>query len=272
MTMTTPQPRLLAPTPASARFLTFALAPSSSAAAAFAALARMAPDADVVVGLGPPLLARVPPFPRDLTRFPATQHALWLALYHADSGAQLDKALGILRALGDAFLLVEEIQAFTYRGGRDLSGFVDGTENPSGDAAHRAALTSAGGSYALVQRWIHDLPTLARMEPSARDHVIGRRFDDDEELPDAPVHAHIKRTVQEDLGFVVRRSMPYGTVHEHGLYFVAYAQDTDRFVRMLARMAGKDDGVEDGLFAFTRAVTGGFYFCPPLVDGRIDLR
>ena len=66
--------------------------------------------------------------------------------------------------------------------------------------------------------------------------------------------------------------MPWGTVHEHGLYFVAYGASLDPFERVLRRMAGLDDGVVDGLTRFTRAVSGGYYFCPPLKDGALDLR
>jgi putative iron-dependent peroxidase len=72
--------------------------------------------------------------------------------------------------------------------------------------------------------------------------------------------------------FVLRRSMPWGDVREHGLYFVAYAATLDAFERQLCRMAGLDDGVSDALLQLSRAVTGGYFWCPPVAAGRLDLR
>jgi putative iron-dependent peroxidase len=183
--------------------------------------------------------------------------------------------------LGGSFAVVEEIDAFTYRQGRDLSGFEDGTENPKGDAAARAALIQNngagldGGSFVAVQRRVHDLGAVEAMSEAARDAVVGRRREGNEELPDAPPSAHVKRTTQESFNppaFILRRSMPWGGVVEHGLYFVAYGESLSRFERQLRRMAGRDDGVVDALLSFSRAVTGGYYFCPPLKDDKLDLR
>jgi putative iron-dependent peroxidase len=126
-----------------------------------------------------------------------------------------------------------------------------------------------------VQRWIHDLALMARMPAAARDAVVGRALDTNEELPDAPPSAHVKRTAQESFepaAFMVRRSMPYGGLREHGLYFVAFVEALDRFDRMMRRMAGVEDGIVDGLFAYSRPATGGYYFCPPVRAGRLDLR
>jgi putative iron-dependent peroxidase len=93
-------------------------------------------------------------------------------------------------------------------------------------------------------------------------------------MPDAPVTAHVKRTAQESFdpaAFIVRRSMPWGGTLEQGLYFVAYGESLDRFERILRRMAGLDDGTVDALLGFTRAVTGGYYWCPPVDEaGRLD--
>jgi putative iron-dependent peroxidase len=105
---------------------------------------------------------------------------------------------------------------------------------------------------------------------------VGRSRRTNEELADAPPSAHVKRTAQESFdppAFMLRRSMPYGTVHEHGLYFVAFGATLDAFERALRRMAGLDDGIVDGLLGFSHAVSGGYYWCPPLGDdGRLDLR
>ncbi|MFZ5476519.1 MAG: Dyp-type peroxidase, partial [Myxococcota bacterium] len=205
----------------------------------------------------------------------------WAYVRAEDPGAALDRARQLRAALGDAVVLTEDLAGFTYRGGRDLSGYVDGTENPAGDAAVACAIVTGagegldGGSFAATQRWVHDLDALARMAARARDEAIGRAIETDEELADAPASAHVKRSAQESFdppAHVLRRSMPYGDVAEHGLYFVAFGERLDRFERILRRMAGLDDGVADALLRFSRPVSGAYYWCPPVRDGRLDLR
>jgi putative iron-dependent peroxidase len=121
---------------------------------------------------------------------------------------------------------------------------------------------------------VHDLDVLAKMAPTARDLVIGRRLANNEEIRDAPESAHVKRTAQESFepaAFMVRRSMPWGDATRHGLYFVAYGESLDRFERVLRRMSGAEDGIPDALLRFSRATTGGYYFCPPRQGGALDL-
>jgi len=133
---------------------------------------------------------------------------------------------------------------------------------------------SSRGSFVAVQRWVHDLDAVDRLTVAARAAAVGRDPETDVELADAPASAHVKRTAQESFespAFIVRRSMPYGGIREHGLNFVAFGESLDRFERQLRRMAGRDDGVRDGILAFTRAVSGAYYFCPPLRQGRCDL-
>lgn len=295
-----PSQRLLAPPPPSARFLTFSLGADVEPARVAEALARLAAtphDPAVIVAVGAPTAARlgraVPglrPFPTDQPLFPSTQAALWAVVGHADPGARLDAGVALAHALRPAFAVVEEIDAFMYRGGRDLSGYEDGTENPQDDEAVAAAIIAGrghgldGGSFVAVQRWVHDLDAVARMSPAARDHMVGRRLEDNAEIVDAPPSAHVKRAAQESFdppAFMVRRSMPWGGAREHGLYFVAYVEDLDRFERVLLRMSGREDGIVDGLLGFSRAVTGGYFFVPPLTSstdaektgaGRLDLR
>jgi len=220
------------------------------------------------------------PFPA-LTPFPSTQAALWLALLHADRSATFDAGRAFAASLGDGFRIREEVDAFVYRDGRDLSGYLDGTENPKGANAVAAAIVAgrgaglAGGSYVAVQRWVHDLDAAAAMSGAARDAVVGRERESNDEIETAPPSAHVKRTAQETFdppAFVVRRSMPYGGIVEHGLYFIAYGESLDRFERQLRRMAGREDGIVDGLMSFTRAATGSYFFCPPVQNGRLDLR
>jgi putative iron-dependent peroxidase len=104
---------------------------------------------------------------------------------------------------------------------------------------------------------------------------MGRSLDTNVELADAPPSAHVKRAAQESFeptAFMVRRSMPYGTVGEHGLYFVAFGATLDAYERVLTRMTGHVDGIVDGLFQFSRPVSGGYYWCPPISGDRLDLR
>ncbi|MGZ5968664.1 MAG: Dyp-type peroxidase [Polyangiales bacterium] len=213
--------------------------------------------------------------------FPSTQGALWVYLAGDERGEVLDRAMAIQRKLGAGWRLFEDVDTFRYHGGRDLTGYEDGTENPKGDAAIEAAVIAEGkagvkgGSFVAVQRYVHDLARFMGYDVDARDAIIGRRHDTNEEIPDAVATAHVKRSAQESFdppAFMLRRSMPWGDVREHGLYFVAYVEALDRFERVLRRMAGLEDGKVDGLLGITRAISGGYYFCPPMNDGALDLR
>jgi putative iron-dependent peroxidase len=284
---TTFQPAILGPLPPLGRYVTFALHGAVDPVAVLRALGAVEPDPKTVLGVGTPLAERlgrdVPglrAFPRDLPPFPSTQHAAWVFLTHGDSTQLFDAGRELARRFRGLLDVVDEIDSFAYRTNRDLSGFVDGTENPKGEDAHRAAIIAGrgagldGGSFVAVQRWIHDLDAVDHMTAAARAGAIGRDPETNDELDGAPASAHIKRTQQESFeppAFVVRRSMPYGGIREHGLNFVAFGESLDRFERQLRRMAGHDDGIPDGLLSFTRAVSGAYYFCPPLRAGRLDL-
>jgi len=118
---------------------------------------------------------------------------------------------------------------------------------------------------------------LARIRPAveaARASYGGAARSDNEELDDAPESAHVKRTAQEEFepeAFVVRRSMPWADATQEGLVFVAFGRSFDAFEAQLIRMSGAEDGVVDALFRFTRPVTGGYFWCPPVKDGKLDL-
>jgi putative iron-dependent peroxidase len=283
---------VLAPVPPLARYLAFDLRPGVDPRPTVARLADLPALERTVIGIGEPLAlalgARIPglrAFPGvsgPSCSFPSTQAALW-AFFAGDDATDLhDRVRAFGQRLGEGFRPIEEVSCFRYREGRDLSGYVDGTENPTGDRAIAAALVTGAGagldgsSFVAAQRYVHELDRLACLAPDARDAVIGRRMSDDAELADAPRSAHVKRTAQESFdppAFVVRRSMPWGLSERHGLYFVAFGESLDRFERILRRMAGQDDGVVDALLGFTRAETGGYYWCPPLDGaGRLDLR
>ena len=289
--MSDTQPAILRAVPRTARFITLGLCPGTDAREALARLAELTLSADCVIGLGEPFVRALSASLRGLRAFPAlgapgaafpsTQGALFLQCCGEDQGAALHGARSVLAALGGGFRLDEDISAFRYGGGRDLSEYEDGTENPQGERAVEAAVVKGrgpgldGGSFLAVQRYVHDLTQLERLSDRERDDLIGRQRDTNQELADAPATAHVKRSAQESFdppAFMVRRSMPWGDVLLHGLYFVAYVAELDTFERVLRRMAGLEDGIVDGLFRFSRPLTGGYYFCPPLRDKRLDLR
>lgn len=285
------QPAILAPVPPVGTALVFDLDPGVDPRPGLEALRAEPADGCAILGLGAPLAlamkARVdglhgfPALSGVGVAFPSTQGALWVFLRGNERGTVLDRAMGIQRKLGTGWRLMDEVDAFRYREGRDLTGYEDGTENPKGDAALEAAILAhggegmVGGSFVAVQRFVHDLARFQGLDADARDAVIGRRADTNEEISDAVATAHVKRTAQESFdppAFMLRRSMPWGDVREHGLYFVAYVEALDRFERVLRRMAGLEDGQVDALLGITRATSGGYYFCPPMAGGRVDLR
>jgi putative iron-dependent peroxidase len=284
------QPTILAPPPAHARYLVFGPQPGHDPAGALARLRSAAAGWPAVIGLGAPLIealgARVeglrsfPALTGPGVAFPSTQGSLWVYLAGDDRGEIVDRAFAVAAAVGDDLVLDEEVEGFKYGTGRDLTGFEDGTENPKDEAAEEAALVSGhgagldGGSFVAVQRYRHDLTRFRALAPAEQDHVIGRERASNDEMDDAPRTAHVKRTAQESFdppAFMLRRSMPWGGASEQGLYFVAFGASLDRFERVLARMAGREDGVTDALLRYTRALSGGYYWCPPLRDGRLDL-
>jgi putative iron-dependent peroxidase len=284
------QPGILAPLPALRRSLTFGLRPGITPTPALRRFAaEFTPDWGVV-GCGEPLLLSLGCRLDGLRTFPAlagpgiavpsTQGSLWVALGADDRGMLFERARHICAGLDTAFTLVDAVDAFLYAGGRDLTGYEDGTENPKGEAAVVAALVAAGSgragsSFVAVQRWRHDLAQFEEFPRERRDSIIGRRLDSNEEIDDAPSSAHVKRTAQESFAppaFVVRRSLPWDDGFARGLEFVAYGASLDYFEAQLRRMAGLDDGIADALFAFSRPVSGAYYWCPPLAAGRLDLR
>lgn len=288
--MTTCQSTILRPSPLHARFLVFGFRPGSEVGEPLRRARATVAGWPAVVGLGAPLvealgvrLEGLRPFPA-LTgpgvAFPSTQGALWAYLAGDDRGALLDRAWALAAALGDDFHLDEEVDAFQYQGGRDLTGFEDGAGDLRGDDARSAALVVGagpgldGGTFVAVQRYRHDLGRFRALSPAAQEAVMGRRRTTNEALVDAPASAHAKRTAPEGFdppALMLRRSMPWGGVAEQGLYFVAFGASVDRFKRLLARMAGRADGVADARMAYTRALSGGYYWCPPVQGDRLDL-
>lgn len=212
---------------------------------------------------------------------PSTPAGLWLWIRGEDRGALVHRGRDLVALVGEAFEVEDVRDGFLYAGGRDLSGYEDGTENPRGEAAREAALVGgdepglSGSSFVAVQVWRHALDRLAAMTPAERDACIGRRLADNEEMADAPPSAHVKRSAQESFepaAFMVRRSMPWADERGEGLVFVAFGRSLAAFEAVLGRMVGAEDGIVDGLFRFTRPQSGAAFWCPPARGEGLDLR
>ncbi|MBL4908846.1 MAG: Dyp-type peroxidase [Alteromonadaceae bacterium] len=184
----------------------------------------------------------------------------------------------VCHLLSDSVELVEQVRSFRYLDGRDLTGFVDGTENPRGFHRREVALVNAtadenfvGGSYLHIQRYRHNLNLWNAIEQESQEEIFGRtkfediEFDDDKKMPTA----HTKRAnLKDDEGNsleIVRQSMPYGEMKMQGLFFVAYCNTPQNFELMLRSMIfGDNEGNYDHLLEFTQAETGAAFFAPSL--------
>ncbi len=180
----------------------------------------------------------------------------------------------LLDKLGSAVTVVDEVQGFRYFDTRDLLGFVDGTENPTGRGMAEAALISEaepdfeGGSYVVVQKYLHDLERWNRLGTSVQEHIIGRTKADNVELDDAPGSHKDLATITDADGTehdILRDNMPFGSpgAGQFGTYFIGYAGDLSVIERMLQRMfIGEPPGAHDRILDYSTAVTGSAYFVP----------
>ena len=282
------QPGILLPIPAHARYLTYALRPGANPRPALRALHGMADGMETLVGIGESLAQTLGTSIEGLRGFPqlagagidipTTPASLWIWARGGERGELLHRSLRMEQALAPAFRPQQVVDGFRHMEGRDLTGYVDGTENPKGARARAAALVKgeagiAGSSFVAVQQWVHQFDRFEVLTPRQRDHAIGRRRSDDVELKNAPPSAHVKRTAQESFSpeaFVVRRSMPWADSTASGLMFICFGATFDSFEVQLKRMLGLEDGIADALFKFTRPVTGAYFWCPPMKRGRLD--
>jgi porphyrinogen peroxidase len=185
-------------------------------------------------------------------------------------------ATQIMSRLGGAVSTTDEVHGFNYFDDRDLIGFVDGTENPVEQAALDATLIGeedaafAGGSYVIVQKYLHDLKGWNTLPVEQQERIIGRTKLSDIELDDAvkPTSAHNALTTIVEDGRqleIVRDNMPFGDVGkgEFGTYFIGYARSPKRIEQMLENMfVGRPPGNYDRLLDYSRAVTGTLFFVP----------
>jgi putative iron-dependent peroxidase len=187
-------------------------------------------------------------------------------------------ATQFMARLGAAVTAVDEVHGFQYFDDRDLIGFVDGTENPTNQAAADAAIIGdedagfAGGSYVIVQKYLHDIPAWNALSTEAQERIIGRTKLSDIELQDdvKPSSAHNALTILDENGKeikILRDNMPFGDVgkSEFGTYFIGYARSPRPIEQMLENMfVGRPPGNYDRLLDFSRAVTGSLFFVPSL--------
>jgi porphyrinogen peroxidase len=241
---------------------------------------------NLVIGFGPDLLRRLAPddAPASFRPFaavdgpgghaPATQHDIWIRLHGTGHDIVLDAARFSGAALTPVARLALEQPCFVYHDSRDVTGFIDGTANPPVAEAHPVAVipdgdVGAGGSFVIAIRWVHDLAAFHALPQSEQEAVFGRTKPDSVEMADdvKPATAHIARVEVDDENGeeieIFRRSVPFGTIAEVGLYFIAFSAELRRFDIMLARMFGTSgDGISDRLMSFTTPVTGSFFFAP----------
>ncbi len=249
-----------------------------------------------VVGIGAALWDRLSPSrrPAELHPFPAVVGARHTApstpgdlLFHIRAERQdlcFELARLLFDALGDAVAVADETQGFRYFDARDLLGFVDGTANPIGSELPEMSLIGdedadfAGGSYVVVQKYLHDLGAWAGLSTEQQEAVIGRRKADNVELDDAagPQLAHkTLATIQDDAGNelgILRDNMPFGRPGhgEFGTYFIGYSRRLWVIERMLTRMfVGEPAGYHDRILDVSTAVTGTTFFVPsnPVLRG-----
>ncbi|OJY41627.1 MAG: peroxidase [Rhizobiales bacterium 64-17] len=240
-----------------------------------------------VMGFGSDIWDRLfgSPRPRDLHPFQeirgvytavSTPGDILLHIRAASMDLCFELATHIMSRLAGAVATVDEVHGFKFFDDRDLIGFVDGTENPVGQAAEAATLVGdedaafAGGSYVIVQKYLHDLARWNKVPIEEQENIVGRHKLSDIEQPDSvkKPYAHNVLTSIEENGEqlqIVRDNMPFGEVGkgEFGTYFIGYARSPARIEMMLKNMfIGNPPGTYDRLLDFSRAVTGGLFFVP----------
>jgi putative iron-dependent peroxidase len=282
-----PQTGIFALGTSSHAWLEFDVLPSASPAEAVALVASLREPrttidgVNLVVGFRPEIWAQVapdaaPPGARSFDQavtgptgqvMPATQHDIVVWLTGSGYDVVFDVSRAIVAALAALATLVHEIVGWPYHHDRDLTGFIDGTENPSLIEAMSVALIpegepGAGGSILLLQQWEHDIPSWEALATDAQEAVIGRRKMDSVELDPRPAGSHVARTDQDAFGDIFRRNIAYGSVTRHGTIFVGFSASQAVLAGMLDNMVGRPGGLIDELMRFTTPLTGAYYVVP----------
>lgn len=292
--MTTPQMGIFSLGDTSHSYTEFVLRDGVGAGDAIRAVAaihdprKTTEGVNLVVGFRPEMWRALRPdaIPTDASSFqhelvgpdgfsiPATQADIFIWVAGGSYDVVFDVAQAIVDLLAAIAGVVRELTGWAYQHNRDLTGFQDGTENPSLIDAPGVALidetqAGAGGSILLFQQWKHDARAWRAQSVEQQERVIGRTKSDSIELDERrmPPDSHVSRTTLEEGGQelpIFRRNMAYGDVGDHGTVFVGFAKQQHRLQRMLERMAGIGDGVRDALTRFSVPLSSAYYFIPAL--------
>ena len=204
---------------------------------------------------------------------PATQHDALVWLNGSAYDVIFDMARSVVHDLAGLASLGEETSSWAYRHDRDLTGFIDGSENPTLLDAPAAALlpegvAGAAGSILLLQKWRHKTAQWEALPTDQQERIMGRTKLDSIELENKPADSHVARTDQDEFGHIFRRNMPYGNIDNHGTVFVGFSADQKPLSKMLDSMAGLVTGTRDALTRYTQPLTGSYYFVPSVESLR----
>ena len=204
---------------------------------------------------------------------PATQHDALVWLSGSAYDVIFDMARSVVHDLTGLASLAEETSSWAYRHDRDLTGFIDGSENPTlldapADALLPEGVPGAAGSVLLLQKWKHRTAQWEALPTHQQELIMGRTKLDSIELENKPADSHVASTDQDKFGNIFRRNMPYGDVDDHGTVFVGFSAEQQRLSKMLDSMAGLITGTRDALTRFTQPLTGSYYFVPSVESLR----
>src|ERR1700761_6537294 len=204
---------------------------------------------------------------------PATQHDALVWMSGSAYDVVFDMARTVIQDLAGKATLQEETSSWSYRHDRDLTGFVDGSENPTlldapADALLPDGVPGAAGSVLLLQKWKHKTAEGEALPVAKQELVMGRTKAESIELENKPADSHVARTDQDVFGNIFRRNMPYGNVDDHGTVFVGFSAEQKRLAKMLDSMAGLVTGTRDALTRYTQPLTGSYYFVPSVESLR----
>lgn len=204
---------------------------------------------------------------------PATQADMWLWIAGASNGVLWDAGRDAIETLARIAVLDRHVNGWTYGQSRDLTGFEDGTENPSLMEASQVALVPAGqpcegGSILLFQQWRHE-EAWFELRQTEQERAMGRTKHDSIEFKGDRVaqDSHVSRAkdvVNGEERDIFRRNVPYGDVVDYGTLFVGFSCERSRLQRMLERMSGAEDGTRDALTRYTTPLTGAYYVVPSM--------
>jgi putative iron-dependent peroxidase len=203
--------------------------------------------------------------------------AIWLK--NEDKGKLFHQATRLKNLLATSFELKNTVSAYAYREKFDLSDFEDGIENPQGEEILPVVIVAdgelAGSSFWVLQQWQHDFNWLNNNTQAAKEACIGRSMDDSHQLDNLPDSAHVKKAAKENFtpeAELLRKSMPWSDDELNGgLMFSAFGHSFRAFNLQMTSMLGTQDGVVDGVFNFSKILNTNYLWCPPIVNGRLDL-